>query len=294
MTADPGQPGPGLAASPAIARCRLGIKLRELREQQSQRLGDIAARLHVAPTTLSRIETGKAPASRRYLTGLLDAYGVSDPELRQQLEALAHEGELRPWWAAHNDLLPDGTSRYLGMEAAASLVRTYSTQTVPVLLQTADYAAAACKAARPSLTAGQIRTLTFITRRRQESLRSNGTRLHHVIDESALLRSIAPADVMARQLDHLRALATAPHLTLQITALRKHLPVLSPPITLLSYPDPADPGVAVRDDPGDRVIISTRDAYVRAAHATFTTLADAALPPADSARVISTRISEFR
>lgn len=163
---------------------------------------------------------------------------------------------------------------------------SYATQTVPALLQTAEYAAAACKASRPGLTASQLRALVGINRRRQQSLRSSGTRLHQVIDESALLRSIAPADVMAAQLDHLRALADRAFLTLQITALGKHLPVLSAPFSLLSYTDPADAGVAVNYGPGGRVIISTDDSDVHAMQITFAALADAALAPEDSVTMI--------
>lgn len=191
MTTSPGHAAIEPEADPAIVRCRLGIKLKELREQRSLRLVDVAATLQLAPSTLSRIENGRAPASRHYLPSLLDAYGVTDPQLRKALAAQARDGERRPWWTAHNDLLPDGAGRYLGLEAAASLVRAYSTQTVPALLQTPEYAAAACHAARPDLTPSQIRVLVAITKRRQERLRRNGTRLHQIIDESPLSRSIA-------------------------------------------------------------------------------------------------------
>jgi DNA-binding XRE family transcriptional regulator len=46
---------------PAARRRALGTALRQLREERSLRLEEVAARLGVAPSTLSRIETGKAP-----------------------------------------------------------------------------------------------------------------------------------------------------------------------------------------------------------------------------------------
>jgi transcriptional regulator with XRE-family HTH domain len=46
---------------PEITRQRLGTALRELREERGILLADAAAELGVAPSTLSRIETGKAP-----------------------------------------------------------------------------------------------------------------------------------------------------------------------------------------------------------------------------------------
>jgi hypothetical protein len=57
-------PSPAVAgtARPAAPRRILGAALRELREDRALRLEDAATRLGVAASTLSRIETGKAPA----------------------------------------------------------------------------------------------------------------------------------------------------------------------------------------------------------------------------------------
>lgn len=43
---------------PAISRHQLGVQLRQLRQAQSLRLETAAAKLGVAPSTLSRIENG--------------------------------------------------------------------------------------------------------------------------------------------------------------------------------------------------------------------------------------------
>ncbi len=276
-----------MSANPTIARRRLGIKLRELREARSARLEDVAARLGVAASTLSRIETGKAPTRLCYLTTMLNVYGVSDPGLRKPLADLAREGQRKAWWTPWADLLPDGAGRYLGMESAASLVRSYATRTVPALLQTTRYARAVCQATWPRLTADQIRALVKITMRRQEIMQRNSTHVHVVLDESVLLRTIAPADVMVAQLGHLRAVAARSTVTLQIAALSRQLPALSPPFTMISFADLGDADVAVSYGPGEQVIISTRDNEVVAMADTFKTLAQAALSPADSKTMIS-------
>ncbi len=62
----------------------------------------------------------------------------------------------------------------------------------------------------------------------------------------------------------------------------------------LSFTDPADTDAAVSYGPADRVIISTHDSDMRAIEVTFTTLAQAALPPADSVGLISDLINKFR
>jgi len=276
-----------MSTDPTIARRRLGIRLRELRETRSLRLEDVAASLNLAPSTVSRIETGNAPTRPFYLAAMLDVYGVDDPELRQLLADLAQAGGRKPWWAACADLLPDDAGRYLSLETAASVVRSYSTQTVPALLQTARYAKAVCQAERPGLTADQNRTLVDITMRRQQIVQCNDAHLHLIMDESVLLRTIAPADVMAAQRDHLCAVAARPSVTLQVAAMDRPLPVLSPPFTVLTFIDPADTDLAVSYGPSGQVIINTRDSDAAAMLATFTALAEAGLSAADSKSMIS-------
>ena len=69
-----------MLVGPTIRRRRLGSDLRRLREQRSLRLEEVAGQLGVAPSTLSRIETGKAPTRTSYLALLLNLYGVDDPD----------------------------------------------------------------------------------------------------------------------------------------------------------------------------------------------------------------------
>jgi transcriptional regulator with XRE-family HTH domain len=191
---------PAQAVSPAILRHRLGHDLRRLREARPLRLEDVAAHLGVAPSTLSRIETGKAPTRTAYLYLMLDLYGVDDPDQRRMLADLAREGQRKGWWTRYDDCSP-GEHQYLGLETAAVLVRSYSVLAVPGLLQTPDYAVAAIRAARPDLTAARAARLAEIEKHRQEQARTSGQRLHLVIDGSALLRPVAPAHVMAAQMD---------------------------------------------------------------------------------------------
>ena len=64
--------------------------------------------LGVAPSTLSRIETGKAPTKLAYLSQLLELYQVTDAGQRQILVDMAREGHRKGWWAAYDDVLPSG------------------------------------------------------------------------------------------------------------------------------------------------------------------------------------------
>jgi DNA-binding XRE family transcriptional regulator len=81
-------------------RYRLGEHLRKLRLSQSLRQGDVASRLGVVPTTISRLESGLAPVKLAYLSVMLDIYGVTDPAERDRLTTLALDGTRNgDWWS---------------------------------------------------------------------------------------------------------------------------------------------------------------------------------------------------
>lgn len=157
------------AGPAAVSRSLLGRELRRLRESRSLRLEDVAIHLEVAPSTVSRIETGQAPARASYLAVMLAMYGVQDAGQRKELEDLARDGRRKSWWAGCERLLPEGFGRYLDLETAASHLWSFSAETIPGLLQTGRYAAAACRVSRPGLTADELHALTWVQARRQDT-----------------------------------------------------------------------------------------------------------------------------
>src|ERR1700758_1976260 len=145
-----------MTTGPTVRRRRLGTELRKLRESNGYKLEEVAGQLGVAPSTLSRIETGKAPTKSVYLSQMLEQYGVDDPAQRQVLVDMAREGHRKGWWAAYDDVLPSGLGVYVGLEAEASGLRSYEIGVVHGLLQTTDYARAVLRASAPRHTADQI------------------------------------------------------------------------------------------------------------------------------------------
>lgn len=284
--ADPGR-------ARAVGRLGLGQDLRRLRQARSLPLAEAAARLELAPSTLSRMETGKAPVKAAYLTVMLDLYDVHDQAQRGQLASLARDGMRKSWHDGYRHLLPDGASHYLDLESAATHLRSYSVHAVPGLAQTAGYAAAAIRAARPDLTGPQVRSLVTVQRRRQELTRSAGLGLHLVIDQSVFLRLIGTAEVMAGQLRHLLTLASNPAVTLRVVELARPLPALTTPFTILSFPGPAHLDVACRAGIGGQVTITTRRGDLRVLHRAFTALTSAAASPGDTASLIKKAVAHW-
>ena len=114
--------------------------MRRLREAHSIKLEEVAEQLGVAASTLSRIETGKAPTKSVYLSAMLEMYGVDDPAQRQVLIDMAREGHRKGWWSVYDDVLPTGFGIYVGLEAEAAGLRSFQGEAVEGLLQTPDYA----------------------------------------------------------------------------------------------------------------------------------------------------------
>ncbi|HVB45654.1 MAG TPA: helix-turn-helix transcriptional regulator [Streptosporangiaceae bacterium] len=270
----------------AISRLRPGAELRRLRDAAALRLQDVAAALEVAPSTLSRIENGLAPARASYVRDMLDIYGVTDDGHRRRLTDMARDGRRAGWWADYDDVLATGAGTYLGLESAARSVRSFSALAVPDLLQADDYAEALCRAACPYLDARQVRTRAGLKNRRQEARRDLQRRAHLIADEAALLRVIGSPPVMARQLDHLTAACADPMLTIQVLPLSRAHPILASSFTVLSFAEPGTPDVACRGDIHGPVTIVRRHQEVAGLIDAFKALAQSALPPLESAGLI--------
>jgi transcriptional regulator with XRE-family HTH domain len=252
-------PDKSTAASPIICRRRLGRELRQLREASSLRLDDVAAVLGVAPSTVSRVETGKAPTRTGYLTVMLNHYHVDDMEERRRLADLARQGQRQGWWTDYRDVLPPAAGTWLGLEDAAASVLSFSVQAIPALLATTAYTAAACQVTWPGLAKTQIRELVTVQLRRRRLLEREDVRVQAVIDEAALRRAICPANVMTAQLEHLLTVADSPSVTVPVAALDGRWPVFRPSYTLLGFPDEEDSVAACYRTATGQLIVRLRD-----------------------------------
>lgn len=273
-----------MLVGPTVRRRRLGADLRRLREAKSLKLEDVAGHLGVAPSTLSRIETGKAPTRTSYLSIMLDLYGVTDPAQRRALADLALEGQRRGWWTDDDELLPPGADTYLGLEAEARALRAFGTQVVHDLLQTEAYARGVIAASRPHLGAEQADRLVAVQLRRQEVLRgSDPIQLHLVLDESVLLRWVGSPEVMRSQLEHLIEAGSRPSVMVQVLPLAGSQRVLVGPFGILSFDDPGDGDVACAEGIRGQVLIEQRDSEIQALRLAFDALTLSALGPEASA-----------
>src|ERR1700741_2448635 len=222
LPANPSPSGGGeplVPPGPTVRRRRLGAELRRLREAHSLKLEEVAERLGLAPSTLSRIETGKAPTKSAYLTAMLEMYEVEDPGVRKVLVDMAREGHRKGWWSIYDDVLPSGFDIYVGLEAEASGLRSYESDVIRGLLQTTDYALMVLRGLRRKDTEERIRRVVELRMQRQRLLDQDPPLdIWIILDEGAVRRNIGGNGVMRRQLEHLIKASRWPNVTVQVLA----------------------------------------------------------------------------
>jgi transcriptional regulator with XRE-family HTH domain len=281
-----------VSAGPTVRRRRLGSELRRLREAHSLKLEDAAERLGLAPSTLSRIETGKAPTRSAYLTSMLEMYGVTDPGQRQVLAEMAREGHRKGWWAVYDDVLPTGFGIYVGLEAEAAALRVFEAQVVHGLLQTEDYARAVTGATRRRRTRDEIERLVQLRLQRQAVLeRERPVELFLVLDEAVIRRPMGGPKIMSDQLSHLLTASRWPNVTLQVLPMSsgEHA-ALGGSFCILRFPDSTDPDVVYSEGVAGHAYLE-KESDVRACGEVFDLLQAAAMTPVDSAELIG-RVAE--
>ncbi|MBB5082380.1 hypothetical protein HNR40_007875 [Nonomuraea endophytica] len=215
MSIDP----PGSAST--VRRIMLGASLRRLREDCGLDRGQAGFHIRASESKISRMELGRVGFKTRDVEDLLTLYGVSDDAERRALLEMVREANTPGWWHKYSSVLPGWFTTYVGLEEAASVIRTYEVQHVPGLLQTANYARSVYRLGNPDATSEEIESRVHLRLQRQERFtQKDGPRLWAVIDEATLMRTIGGRDIMAEQLQHLLEVAALPNITIQVMPFR--------------------------------------------------------------------------
>ncbi|MBB5826145.1 MULTISPECIES: helix-turn-helix transcriptional regulator [Micromonospora] len=215
MTMVPTEGGP--ATGPTVLRMLLGAQLRRLREASGVTREGAGWEIRSSESKISRMELGRVGFKERDVADLLSLYGVTDATEREALLKLARDANSPGWWHRYGDVLPSWFQSYLGLEAAAALIRSYEVQFVPGLLQTPEYARAVVLLGHRGAGADEIDRRVSLRMQRQELLRRpRPPQLWAVVDEAALRRPIGGPQVMHDQLTALIEATRASHVRLQI------------------------------------------------------------------------------
>jgi transcriptional regulator with XRE-family HTH domain len=222
------QPDPGVRnmnassgrGGPTALRILLGAELRRLREAKQITLEGAGYVIRASGSKMSRLETGRVRFKSRDIADLLTLYGVTNSRERSALQELARQASEVGWWHDYADVMPAWFEPYVGLEEAATSIRSYEIQFVNGLLQTADYARAVVSLGTPARSDEEIERRVSLRMTRQAVLtRPAPVHLWAVLDEAVLRRPIGGADVMRGQLEHLIEVSTRPNVSLQVIPL---------------------------------------------------------------------------
>ncbi|ALO09076.1 Putative DNA-binding protein [Streptomyces venezuelae] len=229
--------------NPTVRRRRLGQELRKLREAKNMTAEQVAERLLVSQSKISRLENGRRSISQRDVRDLCGVYEVEDERMVDSLMQMAKDSRQQGWWHAFGDI---PYSVYIGLETDAESLRMYESQIIPGLLQTPAYAEAVISGAMPESTPADIDKRVTVRTRRQERIRDEERplRLWAVIDEGALHRIVGSRQLMVQQLEHLVEQSHLPHVTVQVIPFEMGAhPGISGQYSILEFPDTSDSSV---------------------------------------------------
>ncbi|MEV8289828.1 helix-turn-helix transcriptional regulator [Streptomyces niveus] len=231
------------SVNPTVRRRRLGQELRRLRELKGMTAEEVAERLLVSQSKISRLENGRRSISQRDVRDLCGVYEVEDNRIVESLMQMAKDSRQQGWWHAFGDI---PYSVYIGLETDAASLRVYEPQVVPGLLQTRGYAEALITGALPETSPSDVEKRVSVRVRRQERVNApeQPLRLWAVIDESALRRVVGGKEMMREQLEFLVELSQLPHVTVQVLPFEMGAhPGISGHYAILEFPDATDSSV---------------------------------------------------
>ncbi len=183
LPGDPVPPEP--RAGPGVLRMLLGTQLRRLREAAGVTPEQAGYEIRGSRSKISRMEHGRVSFKLRDVADLLTLYGVTDEESRSGVLSLAQQANAEGWWAKYGDILPDWFEAYLGLEAAAALIRSFELQFVHGLFQTEAYARAVTVLGHRAAPPEEIDRRVSLRMKRQDLLDGHDPpRVWSVMDEA--------------------------------------------------------------------------------------------------------------
>jgi transcriptional regulator with XRE-family HTH domain len=277
----------GSAAGPTVTRMLLGSQLRRLRETRGISREDAGYAIRGSESKISRMELGRVGFKERDVMDLLTLYGVTDQHERDEALSLTRNANAPGWWYRYNDLLPTWFQSYLGLEAAATLIRIYELQFVPGLLQTEAYARATIRIGYPDARPDEIeRRVRLRVDRGRIITRVDSPLLWAVVDEAALRRPIGGPAVMRAQIEALVEITKLPTVQLQVIPFQVggHA-AASGAFTILRFADEDVPDVVYVEQLTSALYLDKRE-DVDQYSSVMARLFVAAAPPARTAEIL--------
>ncbi|OLT29758.1 transcriptional regulator [Nocardiopsis sp. CNR-923] len=275
------------SGGPTVLRILLGSQLRRLRQSRGISRHDAGYAIRASHAKISRMELGQVSFKPRDVDDLLKLYGVDDPAEREALLGLISSANAQGWWHKYGDVLPQWFGVYIGLEEAASVIRTFEVQFVPGLLQSEEYARSVIRLSRTATSEEDVTNrVNMRMHRRRRFAESQAPRLWAVIDEAVLHRPYGDDDIMRGQIEHLIAMTRRPNITIQVAtfAMGGHA-AAGGPFSILRFPTPQLPDVVYLEQLSSALYFDKYDDTHRYAQ-TMDHLATQAPPPNETEGIL--------
>jgi hypothetical protein len=276
------------AQGPTVPRMLVGIELHRFRDAAGITPEQAAYEIRASRSKISRMENGLVRFKERDVTDLLTLYGITDEQIRGRLVTLARQASTPGWWSKYGDIMADWFESYLGLETAASVIRTFELQFVHGLFQTEDYARAVTLLGHTSSSDEEIDRRVSLRLKRQDLLASpTPPQVWSVLDEGALRRPVGGRQVMRAQLSHLAEVARMRHVSIQVVPFdRGGHAAAGGSFTVLRFSEPEVPDVVYLEQLTSALYLDKRedvDHYMEV----MNHLSTEALTPVESTRFIT-------
>jgi transcriptional regulator with XRE-family HTH domain len=238
-------------SNPTIRQRRLARRLKELRTAAGLTHVDVSKVLGSAESKIGRIENGQSGVRLPDLRALMDAYNVTDPAERSEIETLARESKQKGWWSRYANTVDSAYAAYVAIEWDAGELYNVETNLVPGLLQTPDYIRALIELQAPEATPEQVKAQISVRRERRKILtRDNPLQLWVIVAESVLHHRVGSREVMKDQLEALVEDSRQPNVQLQVLPREDPMNAcLFGPFVIMSFPASVETDIIYAESP---------------------------------------------
>jgi transcriptional regulator with XRE-family HTH domain len=210
------------ADSPAVARRRVRLALREAREAAGFTQTQVAEAMEWSLSKVMRIESGEVSVALNDLKALLAYVKITDPATVAALVDTARTAKQRRtmWWdePGYREHLTLAMRQTIQYELDAVTIRHYYGQVLPARFQTDDYAKAILGKYTADLSPEEQAVRLEARIRRRDTLIKQRTppKLLVLLDESILFRQFGGPRVFADQLRYLIKRSENPTLAIRV------------------------------------------------------------------------------
>jgi transcriptional regulator with XRE-family HTH domain len=283
-------------AGSTVPRRQLGRYLRQLREEAGITVKAAADALEWSTPRLWRIEKGAVPMRALDVRNMCEVYGAS-AKTTEMLTGLARETKAKGWWHSYGGVIATWFELYVGLESAASSLRTYEPELVPGLLQTKGYTTGLWEANKPGGDPSERDRLVAARSQRQRLLSRQlppPPHLDIILNEAVLRRPIRDREAMAGQLHHILDVGGQSHVTVRVLpfAAGPHQAMVAGTFVILDFPDNREP-TTIYSESLTGALYLDRPAEVDAYNDVWDRLAEAALDETRSRKLIAAVAKEY-